>query len=128
MKPQKIMPCLWFDHGIDEAVRLYTSVFKNCEIKGTSHYSESAATASGRSTERPSPRCSNFTAIMALNGGPHFKMSPAQSLFVTCADASEVDSLWNTLSRDGVVRMGLDKYPLLKGTAGARTSSACSGS
>jgi predicted 3-demethylubiquinone-9 3-methyltransferase (glyoxalase superfamily) len=113
MKPQKIMPCLWFDNGIDVAVRLYTSVFKNSKIKGTSHYTESATGPSGKKVGETLTAVFELYGqeIMALNGGPHFKQGPAQSLFVTCADANEVNSLWSALSQGGKVRMGLDKYP-----------------
>lgn len=36
-----------------------------------------------------------------INGGPHFKHSPAMSLLVNCADQSEVDRLWERLTADG---------------------------
>lgn len=39
--------------------------------------------------------------FMALNGGPHFKFTPAISLFVDCKDQAEVDELWKRLTADG---------------------------
>jgi predicted 3-demethylubiquinone-9 3-methyltransferase (glyoxalase superfamily) len=39
--------------------------------------------------------------LIAFNGGPHFKFSPAASLFVACDDQAEVDRLWSGLTADG---------------------------
>ena len=45
---QRITPCLWFDDNAEEAVKFYTSIFKNSSITGVSHYGEDGAKASGR--------------------------------------------------------------------------------
>jgi predicted 3-demethylubiquinone-9 3-methyltransferase (glyoxalase superfamily) len=39
---QKITPHLWFDNNAEEAVKFYTSIFKNSKIVDTTHYGESA--------------------------------------------------------------------------------------
>ena len=39
--------------------------------------------------------------FMALNGGPHFKFTPAISLFVNCESQEEVYELWDKLSAGG---------------------------
>lgn len=39
--------------------------------------------------------------FMALNGGPHFKFTPAISLFVNCETQAEVDELWEKLLAGG---------------------------
>lgn len=39
--------------------------------------------------------------FMGLNGGPHFKHSPAMSIMVNCADQAEVDGFWNRLLEGG---------------------------
>ncbi len=80
---QKITPFLWFDSDAEEAVKFYSSIFKNSKIKNTTYYSEGSAKAAGR------PEGSvmtvafdidgyNFTAI---NGGPVFKINPSISFF-----------------------------------------------
>jgi predicted 3-demethylubiquinone-9 3-methyltransferase (glyoxalase superfamily) len=38
---QKILPCLWFDKQAEEAVRFYTSIFKNSKIDKISYYGKS---------------------------------------------------------------------------------------
>ena len=37
----------------------------------------------------------------AFNGGPHFQLTPAISMFVDCKDQAEVDDLWNKLLAGG---------------------------
>jgi predicted 3-demethylubiquinone-9 3-methyltransferase (glyoxalase superfamily) len=37
----------------------------------------------------------------ALNGGPHFKFTPAISFFVNCETQAEIDELWEKLKSGG---------------------------
>jgi predicted 3-demethylubiquinone-9 3-methyltransferase (glyoxalase superfamily) len=100
---QKITPFLWFDNQAEEAVSLYTSIFKNSKIKGVTRYGEAGAEISGR------PKGTVMTAIfelegqefIALNGGPHFKFTEAISFVVNCETQDEVDELWEKLSEGG---------------------------
>jgi predicted 3-demethylubiquinone-9 3-methyltransferase (glyoxalase superfamily) len=79
---QKITPFLWFDNKAEEAVKFYTSVFKNSKIKGITRYGEAG----------PGPKGSVMTAsfllegqeFVALNGGPVFTFTPAISFVVNC--------------------------------------------
>jgi predicted 3-demethylubiquinone-9 3-methyltransferase (glyoxalase superfamily) len=96
---QKIMPCLWFDDRIEEAVNFYTSVFPNAKVTNISRYGDAG----------PMPKGTVLTAtfelegqgFMALNGGPKFTFSEAISFVVRCADQKEVDHYWNKLTADG---------------------------
>ncbi|MEW6253152.1 MAG: VOC family protein [Planctomycetota bacterium] len=100
---QKIRPCLWFNDNAEEAVKFYTSVFRNSNIGLITRYGPAAAKASGR------PEGSVMTIMfeiegqefMALNGGPEFTFSPAISLMVDCATQAELDELWEKLSAGG---------------------------
>jgi len=109
---QKIVPCLWFDDNAEQAVQFYTSVFSDSQKNETSYYGKSGAEVSGR--KEGSPMMVDFEIngyqLMALNGGPLFKFTPAISLFVWCKDQQEIDSLWTKLSKDGSVLMELNKY------------------
>ncbi len=99
---QKFTPCLWFDDKAEEAVKFYTSIFKNSKIKAVTRYGEAGAAASGR------PKGTVMTILfqldgqefLALNGGPHFTFSPAISLIVNCETQKEIDALWEKLSAD----------------------------
>lgn len=94
---------MWFDHDAEDAAKFYTSIFKNSRIIDIAHYGESAAEASGR------PKGTVMTVtfelegqlVMALNGGPVFKFSPAISFMVNCKSQEEVDDLWEKLSEGG---------------------------
>ncbi|MGH9784045.1 MAG: VOC family protein [Terriglobia bacterium] len=100
---QKITPFLWFNNQAEEAVNLYTSLFKNSKILNVSRYGEAAAKVSGR------PEGSVMTVafqlegqgFIALNGGPHFTFSPAVSFLVNCETQEEVDRLWEKLCEGG---------------------------
>ena len=100
---QKITPFLWFDDQAEEAVKFYTSVFKNSKIGRILRYSEEAAKASGR------PAGSVLTIefeiegqkFTALNGGPQFKFNESISFVVNCETQDEVDYFWEKLTADG---------------------------
>ena len=39
--------------------------------------------------------------FIAFNGGPHYKLNPAISLFVSCNTQEEVDALWSRFLAEG---------------------------
>ena len=100
---QKITPCLWFDNQAEEAVKFYTSIFKNSKIGTITHYDEASAKASGQ------PKGSVLTIqfelngqeYLALNGGPIFKFTEAVSFVVNCQDQQELDYYSEKLSAGG---------------------------
>lgn len=89
-----IMPCLWFDNRIDEAIEFYTTTFKSAKVHEVTHQD---------------PNGPAFTAVieleghkfMLLNGGPEFKFTEAVSFMIDCADQAEVDYFWNRFTADG---------------------------
>jgi predicted 3-demethylubiquinone-9 3-methyltransferase (glyoxalase superfamily) len=93
---QKITTFLWFDTQAEEAAKFYCSLFKNSKIESTSRYGEGMPGPAG------SVMSVNFVLegqpFIALNGGPHFKFTPAISLFVSCENQKEIDELWEKLS------------------------------
>ena len=96
---QKIVTFLWFDNQAEEAANFYTSIFKNSKIGKISRYGDAG----------PGPKGSVMSVtfqlegqeFFALNGGPHFKFTPAISLFVNCETQEEVDTLWSKLAAGG---------------------------
>jgi predicted 3-demethylubiquinone-9 3-methyltransferase (glyoxalase superfamily) len=132
---QKITTFLTFDGRAEEAVTLYTLVFKRSRIVNTSRYGDAG----------PGPKGSLMSAtfelegqtFIALNGGPSFTFSQGISLFVSCETQPEVDELWEKLSQGGTpLRCGwlTDKFgvswqivpsilgTLLGGSDGARSA------
>ena len=97
---QKITPFLWFDDQAEEAVKFYTSIFRNSRIGNIARYGEEGEQVSGR------PKGSVMTVefqlegqeFVALNGGPHFKFTEAISFVVNCETQAEVDKFWKRLS------------------------------
>lgn len=110
---QNISPCLWFNNQSEEAAQFYTSLFKNSKLGKVARYGKAGAKVSGQ--KEGSVMTVEFELeglrILGLNGGPHFQFTPSLSFFVWRESEKEVDRLWQTLSQDGKVHMGLDKYP-----------------
>ena len=96
---QKITPFLWFDNNAEAAVNFYMSVFKNAKITKTKRCGDAG----------PGPKGSVLTIgfeiegqyFMALNGGPHYKLTPAFSIVVACESQEEIDYYWEKLTTDG---------------------------
>jgi predicted 3-demethylubiquinone-9 3-methyltransferase (glyoxalase superfamily) len=99
LRMQKITPFLWFDGRAEEAMRFYTSVFKDSKVGKIARYGDAG----------PGPKGSVMTAtfqihgqeFIALNGGPQFSFTPAISFFVNCDTQAEVDYHWEKLSEGG---------------------------
>jgi predicted 3-demethylubiquinone-9 3-methyltransferase (glyoxalase superfamily) len=84
---QKITPFLWFEGNALEAAQFYVSVFKNSKVISASPMTVRLELEGQE--------------LMILNGGPHFKLTPAVSLFVHCQTQPEIDDLWTKLTADG---------------------------
>ena len=76
----KVSTFLWFEANADEAAKLYCSIFPVSKITGSSGMSTSFEIEGQR--------------FIAFNGGPHYKLNPSISLFVSCNSQAEVDALW----------------------------------
>jgi len=99
---QKIAPCLWFDHQAEEAARFYVSIFDNSAIGpslGTARRG-SRFTAAARIGDDRELRLDG-QEFTALNGGPHFKFTEADSFVVRCETQAEVDRYWEKLGEGG---------------------------
>ena len=90
---QKISTFLWFEKDAEEAAKFYVSVFKNSKV--LSIMPGPNGTVMGVTFELEGQ------VFQALNGGPHYKLTPAVSLFVNCESQAEVDKLWQTFIADG---------------------------
>lgn len=98
---QKITPFLLFDGNAEEALQLYTSVFKDeARILSESRYGQHG----------PMPEGTLMSATFSLygheyivfNGGPKVAFSDAISLMVLCESQAEIDSYWDRLGDGGM--------------------------
>ena len=89
---QKITPFLWFDDKAEEAANFYVSIFKSGKILNVNRFNGQVLTVTFELEGQE---------LMALNGGPLFKLTEAFSLFVDCQTQEEVDELWEKLSAGG---------------------------
>src|SRR5206468_12259151 len=92
---QKITPFLWFDDQAKDAVKFYTSTFKNSKIGRILRYGEEAAKVSESRRPVGSVLTIEFELegqkFTALNGGPAFKFNESISFVVNCETQQEVD-------------------------------------
>jgi predicted 3-demethylubiquinone-9 3-methyltransferase (glyoxalase superfamily) len=99
IESQKLVPCLWFNKNAAEAVKFYTSVFKNSAIGKSAHYGKNAPLPEGTVLTVPFElEGQNF---LALNGGPDFQFSEAISFVVNCDTQQEIDDFWSKLLAGG---------------------------
>lgn len=98
-RPQRVCTCLWFERDAEEAANLYTSLFENSRIGTVSRYGKGAAFPEG--TAWLVEFTLDGTPFQALNGGPHFKLTEAASISVSCDSQAEIDRLWARLTANG---------------------------
>ena len=96
---QKIITFITFNNQAEEAVNLYTSVFKNSKITGINRYGDGAPFPKG--TVMSATFTIDGQEFYALNGGSYFTFAQGISLFVNCETQEEVDELWEKLSAGG---------------------------
>jgi predicted 3-demethylubiquinone-9 3-methyltransferase (glyoxalase superfamily) len=101
----KITPFLWFDNQAEQAVKFYTSIFKNSKVGKILRYGEEASKISESGRPPGSVLTIEFEIegqkFTALNGGPQFKFNESVSFVVNCETQDEVDYFWKKLTADG---------------------------
>lgn len=93
-KSIKVRTCLWFDGDGQEAAQFYVSLVPDSFIETDLH----------PGLDQPIPVVEftlGGTPYMILNGGPHFKLTPAASIFVLTKTQEETDGLWKKLLEGG---------------------------
>jgi predicted 3-demethylubiquinone-9 3-methyltransferase (glyoxalase superfamily) len=89
---QKITTFLMFDNRANEAMKFYTSVFKNSRIVSTMG---PAGNVMGGTFEIEGQQ------FFTYNGGPHFSFTEGISLYVDASTQEEIDYYWDKLSEGG---------------------------
>jgi predicted 3-demethylubiquinone-9 3-methyltransferase (glyoxalase superfamily) len=105
---KSITPFVWFDGNAEEAARFYVSLFKNSRVVSIRRDGKRVLATTFRINGRE---------FIAFNAGPHYRLTPAFSLFVNCESQREVGSLWKKLLKGGTA----------SAAAGLPTSTACHG-
>lgn len=100
---QLVTPCLWFDGRAEEAAAFYTSLFDRSSIVRR-------VTLGGSSAPVTVEFELDGYRIVALNGGPQFRPTPAISFFVMCPTIEETDRVWRALADGGQAMMPLGAY------------------
>ena len=96
---QKPTPNLWFDGNAEEAMNFYLSIFKNSKVNGITRYGEAGPGRAGWVLTVSFEI--NGQDFVGINGGPHYKMTPAVSFSVLCDSQEEIDNLWGGLLTGG---------------------------
>jgi len=85
---QKITPFLWFDDQAEDAVKFYTSIFKDSKTGRILRYGEEAAKVSATGRPVGSVLTIEFEIegqkFVVLNGGPQFQFNESVSFVVNC--------------------------------------------
>lgn len=88
----EIIPSLWFNQNIEDAMKLYTETFPDSSIDNVTRNDgrvfSAEFTVSGQK-------------FIGINAGPEFTFTEAVSFTVTCSSQDEVDYYWNTLVAGG---------------------------
>jgi len=101
---QKIVPNLWFVSNAEEAVKYYTSIFKNSKVGRIARYGNE-----GQDITKKKPGevlTIEFeiegTPFVALNGSQeNFTFNESISFIVNCKDQKEIDYYWDKLTPGG---------------------------
>jgi predicted 3-demethylubiquinone-9 3-methyltransferase (glyoxalase superfamily) len=98
-----ITPFLWFDGQAEAAAEFYVSIFPNSAIVGLMRYGEAGRDQHGQppGTVMTVEFELDGQRFTALNGGPHFRFTPAVSFVVHCRMQDEVDHYWHKLGAGG---------------------------
>jgi predicted 3-demethylubiquinone-9 3-methyltransferase (glyoxalase superfamily) len=87
-----ITPFLWFDTQAEEAMNLYTSIFKNSKVLAVNRAGGRVMTVE---FELEGQR------FIGLNAGPLHKFTEAVSFFISVDTQAELDEIWDKLLADG---------------------------
>jgi predicted 3-demethylubiquinone-9 3-methyltransferase (glyoxalase superfamily) len=102
-KSKQMAICLWFDDQAEDAVRYYTSIFKDSKIERVSRYGKEGFEYHKKpvGTAMTVDFQLNGSKFIALNGGPQFVFNEAVSIVVYCDSQDEIDFYWTKLTAEG---------------------------
>ena len=89
-----VAPFLWFDSQAAEAMNFYVALFDDARVLSVQQASDDGPVFSVSFSI-------GSQVFHAINGGPHYVLSPATSWMVTCSSQQEIDRLWDALAEGG---------------------------
>jgi predicted 3-demethylubiquinone-9 3-methyltransferase (glyoxalase superfamily) len=99
-----------FDGVAEEALKFYTSVFGDSEVRGIQRFGPGEQGAEG-SVKRADLSVGGHNLIFFDSPVKHaFTFTPSISIFVDCENATELESAFKQLSEGGQILMALDNY------------------
>lgn len=99
----------------EEAIKFYTSLFKNSEIKNIDYWKADEPGGKEGLVKHATFTLSGLEYMASENTFEHgFTFTPAVSIYVNCEDENEIESLFQKLSDGGGVMMPLDNYGFSK--------------
>ncbi len=96
---QSTLPFLWFDGQAEEAARFYVKLFPRSKLIAV-HRMPGPGPAKARPVLTVEFVVDGLR-IVALNGGPQYKGTPAMSFAFQCKNQREIDKLWAGLTSGG---------------------------
>ena len=99
----------------EEAIKLYTSLIPNSEIKKIERWSEGEPASVAGQVKAALFTLADTEYMASENTAKHpFTFTPAISIFIECGDENEIDHLHKELSKDGKELMPMDNYGFSK--------------
>lgn len=99
----------------EEAIRFYTSLFKNSEIKSITYFKAGEPGGKEGLVKHAVFTLAEQEYMASENTFEHgFSFTPSISIFVNCENEDEINTLFTKLSEGGGIMMPLDDYGFSK--------------
>ena len=96
----KVRTCLWFNDQALPAAEFYCRLLPESGVEHVERHPEGHEMGIPGSVASVEFRLGT-APYLAINGGPHFTLNEAASIFVSTKDQAETDRLWRALTTGG---------------------------